>query len=264
MSAQNLNGRHAETLCGATTAATQPAAWACYVRASRVSTGFDWWGDIACRARIKSQKLTAHPPSLGQRRCAWSTAARETRGPCRAGWKYNCRMAAGQRFATTSSMMLPPPWSAARWVGPSFWACRLQGLSFCCNFCDDHHFSSSLPLQLGLSSAGFAVGNAAFGEGTGPIAWDGVKCTGSEATIQQCRRSPTIDCASSMLQVGHDWWCCAAAFGECAVVPSCTHNRHLCHLMQARTVRMWAWSAAAMIQGSRPRVRCALGPGGAL
>lgn len=39
MSAQNLNGRHAETLCGATTAATQPAAWACYVRASRVSTG---------------------------------------------------------------------------------------------------------------------------------------------------------------------------------------------------------------------------------
>lgn len=168
----------------------------------------DWWGDTACRARIKSQKLTAHPPSLGQRRCAWSTAARETRGPCRAGWKYNCRMAAGQQFATTNSMMLPPPWSAARWVGPSFWACRLQGLSFCCNCCNNHHFSNSLPLQLGLSSAGFAVGNAAFGEGTGPIAWDGVKCTGSEATIQQCRRSPTIDCASSMLQVGSDWWCC--------------------------------------------------------
>lgn len=55
-----------------------------------------------------------------------------------------------------------------------------------------------------------------------------------------------------------------AAFGACAVVPSSIHNHDLRHLMQARTVRMWAWSAAAMIQGSRPRVRCALGPGDAV
>lgn len=48
-------------------------------------------------------------------------------------------------------------------------------------------------MQLGLSSAGYAVPNAIYGEGTGPIAWDGVACTGREATIQQCPRSSTID-----------------------------------------------------------------------
>lgn len=50
-----------------------------------------------------------------------------------------------------------------------------------------------LPLQLGLSDTGYAASNAAYGEGTGPIAFDEVSCTGNEATIQQCPRSSVVD-----------------------------------------------------------------------
>lgn len=58
-------------------------------------------------------------------------------------------------------------------------------------------------LQLGLSTSGYAVSNAFFGEGTGWIDYGGVSCTGSEATIQQCRRSPSsaIDCGSGVVAV---------------------------------------------------------------
>ncbi|KAI7845778.1 hypothetical protein COHA_000692 [Chlorella ohadii] len=51
-------------------------------------------------------------------------------------------------------------------------------------------------LELGLSNSGYAVPSATYGEGTGPILFDDVACTGSEATIQQCPRAPPakIDC----------------------------------------------------------------------
>lgn len=54
---------------------------------------------------------------------------------------------------------------------------------------------SSLP-QLGLSSTGFALPFAAYGQGSGPILYDDVVCTGSEATLQQCRRAApkNVDC----------------------------------------------------------------------
>lgn len=54
---------------------------------------------------------------------------------------------------------------------------------------------SSLP-QLGLSSTGFALPFAAYGQGSGQILYDDVVCTGSEATLQQCRRAApkNVDC----------------------------------------------------------------------
>lgn len=68
--------------------------------------------------------------------------------------------------------------------------------------CTTSSFHTS-SVQLGLSQAGYAVGNAAFGEGTGPILWDNVVCNGNEKTIQECSRSPTVDCESCKLPSRH-------------------------------------------------------------
>lgn len=90
--------------------------------------------------------------------------------------------------------------------------------------------------QLGLSQAGYVVGNAAFGEGTGPILWDNVVCTGNEKTIQECSRSPTIDCRSSKIPSRHAvLWCNFTGMHTNALLIIPTTS-----CMQAHTVKMWA------------------------
>lgn len=55
--------------------------------------------------------------------------------------------------------------------------------------CDDFwHLSDGHVVckQLGFPSATSVSGNAAFGQGTGPVWMDNVACTGSEASIDRC------------------------------------------------------------------------------
>ncbi|PRW61301.1 deleted in malignant brain tumors 1 -like [Chlorella sorokiniana] len=65
--------------------------------------------------------------------------------------------------------------------------------------CDDgfsDEAASVVCRQLGLSRTGFALPWAYFGEGTGPIGYDNVACTGKETTLQQCPRAQAkdVDC----------------------------------------------------------------------
>ena len=52
--------------------------------------------------------------------------------------------------------------------------------------------------HMGLSSFGYAVPNAAFGRGTGPVLWDDVQCFGNETRLTQCKRAAAdkVDCFS--------------------------------------------------------------------
>lgn len=52
--------------------------------------------------------------------------------------------------------------------------------------------------QLGLSTYGYAVPNAGFGEGTGAVQWDDVVCKGTETQLSQCKRAAPgkVDCPS--------------------------------------------------------------------
>ena len=40
--------------------------------------------------------------------------------------------------------------------------------------------------QLGFGSSGTAIGSAAFGNGSGPVFFDGVLCSGNELTLTSC------------------------------------------------------------------------------
>ena len=99
-------------------------------------------------------------------------------------------MAPGQQCAMTALPTPRPAWCAARWAGQ-------RQVELLVNSASLLHFPLCtrllLLLQLGLSSTGYAVPKATFGEGTGPITWDGVRCTGREATIQQCPRAAFVD-----------------------------------------------------------------------
>ncbi len=92
--------------------------------------------------------------------------------------------------------------------------------------------------QLGLSRTGFALPFAAFGEGSGPILYDNVACTGSEAIIQQCPRAlpKDVDCESLSFPLLLPVLCAHALLGPHRHVsllwgmygttkegPSCTH-----------------------------------------
>ncbi len=59
-------------------------------------------------------------------------------------------------------------------------------------------------MQLGLSNSGFAEPGASYGEGSGAILYDGVACTGTELTLQQCPRTPprSVDCKCRLCREG--------------------------------------------------------------
>ena len=55
--------------------------------------------------------------------------------------------------------------------------------------CDNrwNHFDAGVVCrQLGFGSYGSSYANAYFGQGSGPIWLDGVRCTGSESTLASC------------------------------------------------------------------------------
>ncbi|KAJ8040995.1 Neurotrypsin [Holothuria leucospilota] len=64
---------------------------------------------------------------------------------------------------------------------------------------------------LGYTGADAALGNAFFGEGTGPIWLDNVRCSGNEETLRECRMRPIGE-----HNCGHD----EDAGVECTIVPT--------------------------------------------
>ena len=55
--------------------------------------------------------------------------------------------------------------------------------------------------QLGFPDAITAVRHSAFGEGSGPVLMSGVRCLGTEKTLQQC---PYQDWVNSYLGLGYE------------------------------------------------------------
>ena len=48
-----------------------------------------------------------------------------------------------------------------------------------------------------LHTIAIAVSRAAFGQGTGPVFLDGVRCTGNESSLLSCSRSGIASCLHS-------------------------------------------------------------------
>ena len=55
-----------------------------------------------------------------------------------------------------------------------------------CDYSWDLQDATVVCRQLGYGKARIALGEASFGEGRGPIWYDVVRCSGSEATLTQC------------------------------------------------------------------------------
>uniref|UniRef100_A0A1X7SFF9 SRCR domain-containing protein n=1 Tax=Amphimedon queenslandica TaxID=400682 RepID=A0A1X7SFF9_AMPQE len=75
--------------------------------------------------------------------------------------------------------------------------CRNGSWGTVCDDSWDNIDATVVCRQLGLGSTGIAFSSAYFGQGTGSILMDEVRCTGSESSLTSCSHRTFHDCSHS-------------------------------------------------------------------
>lgn len=187
-----------------------------------------------------------------QWRWRWDTAGKKQ------GWGGLDRETAGTHASSPNAAAELVP--AAMWVpyspapyplrlagGPGRCAGRVELLHTGCwgTVCDDGWGLPDAAVvcrQLGCGAALVAPGGAFFGEGTGPIWMDNVRCWGNESALLQCPAAPlgitdchhredaSVICAGTCPCIVHAAWCapCSACNSAelCGVLPVCMQYMH--------------------------------------